>query len=202
MAAPLSDELISRHMPSSAWGEVMPGLFVGNLTSEAKLRDLANSSDHRQQSNIKVIVTVISVLSNANLVRFASDAIEKQWRGLADAGDDGPELEIRHVTIPLKDVAESDLLAVLPNALAAIDSARCDMADNCNSRRICLVHCARGASRSVSLVIAYLLSRHPDRFKTVDEALAHVRTVRPQAQPNIGFALSLRQFERQLQRDT
>ena len=175
---------------------------MGNLTAVVKLRDLASSSDGGHQLNIKVIVTVISVLSNANLVRFASDAIEKQ-RGLADAGDDGPELEIRHVTIPLKDVAESDLLAVLPDALAAIDSALgCDVADNCNSRRICLVHCARGASRSVSVVIAYLLSRHPDRFKTVDDALALVRTVRPQAEPNIGFALSLRQFERQLQRDT
>ncbi|KAL9185224.1 hypothetical protein ACHAXT_003001 [Thalassiosira profunda] len=187
-------------MPSSAWGEVMPGLFVGNLTAVAKLRDLAKC-DGGQPSNIAVIVTVISVLSNANLVRFASDAIEKQRRGLADTGDNGPELEIRHVTIPLKDVVESDLLSVLPDALAAIDSAGCDMADNCNSRRICLVHCARGASRSVSVVIAYLLSRHPDRFKTVDDALALVRTVRPQAQPNIGFVLSLRQFEKQLERN-
>ena len=53
-------------------------------------------------------------------------------------------------------------------------------------------------ARSVSVVIGYLLSRHSNRFKTFDDALRHVRTVRPMACPNIGFALALRQFEREL----
>lgn len=130
--------------------------------------------------------------------------------------------DIRHVIIPLKDAVNSDLLSVLPNALTAIDEALGHHAnhttqvadlendskstnntneDDYNLQRICLVHCAKGASRSVSVVIAYLLSRKSQEFKNFDEALEHVRTVRPQAMPNIGFALALRQFERKVRNE-
>ena len=114
------------------------------------------------------------------------------------------------MVIPLKDTVESDLLSILPNVMEAIDAALDGNtinnpsksgtvhSDDDNSKRVCLVMCAKGASRSVSVIIGYLLSRHSNRFKTFDDALKHVRTVRPMACPNIGFSLALRQFEREL----
>lgn len=56
-----------------------------------------------------------------------------------------------------------------------------------------LVHCASGISRSVSMVLAYLISEHKD-ITNVDDALAFVRKNRPQANPNLGFRFQLDQF--------
>ena len=64
--------------------------------------------------------------------------------------------------------------------------------------RICLVHCAKGASRSASIVIGYLLSRYPDEFPSFDDALGHVRRVRPHALPNVRFAVDLRRYAKDI----
>ena len=55
-----------------------------------------------------------------------------------------------------------------------------------------LVHCASGVSRSVSMVLAYLIA--DKMYDSVDDALAFVRKNRPQASPNIGFRMQLEQL--------
>jgi predicted protein tyrosine phosphatase len=133
---------------------------------------------------------------------------------------------IKHVVFTLEDKFDADLLSMLPSALEAIDEALGvdtnnasspitpsdneslgtettikpigDDDDNDSPERICLVHCFKGMSRSVSVIIAYLLSRHPQRFKSFEEALRHVRNERPIACPNVGFALALRQFQKSI----
>ncbi|ETV82480.1 hypothetical protein H257_05104 [Aphanomyces astaci] len=54
-----------------------------------------------------------------------------------------------------------------------------------------LVHCFAGKSRSATLVIAYLIATH---HMSYESALALVRQVRPQAQPNEGFAVQLNMY--------
>ena len=133
---------------------------------------------------------------------------------------------IKHIVFSLEDKSDADLLSMLPSALEAIDealgvnfnrplsSSPIDIAssdienlgtkstitsisdENDSPERICLVHCLKGMSRSVSVIIAYLLSRHSHRFKSFEEALQHVRNERPIACPNVGFALALRQFQK------
>jgi len=56
------------------------------------------------------------------------------------------------------------------------------------------VHCAQGISRSVTLVLAYLIA---DAKLSFEDALQFVRNRRPQAMPNIAFALKLRVWEKQ-----
>jgi len=56
------------------------------------------------------------------------------------------------------------------------------------------VHCAQGVSRSVTLVLAYMIA---DQKKSFEELLRIVRQKRKQAQPNVAFALKLRVWERQ-----
>lgn len=52
-----------------------------------------------------------------------------------------------------------------------------------------LVHCFKGLSRSVSLVIYYMVTRLG--FSSVDLALSHIQKVRPEVHPNSGFLRKL-----------
>ncbi|XP_034385827.1 dual specificity protein phosphatase 22-B-like [Cyclopterus lumpus] len=56
----------------------------------------------------------------------------------------------------------------------------------------CLVHCVAGVSRSVTLVVAYIMTATGRGWV---ESLAAVRAVRPCAGPNLGFLRQLEEFE-------
>ncbi|KAI9545089.1 Dual specificity protein phosphatase 22-B [Dissostichus eleginoides] len=56
----------------------------------------------------------------------------------------------------------------------------------------CLVHCVAGVSRSVTLVVAYIMTGTGRGWV---ESLAAVRTARPCAGPNLGFLRQLEEFE-------
>jgi hypothetical protein len=56
-----------------------------------------------------------------------------------------------------------------------------------------LVHCAGGVSRSATVVLGYLMSR---RGLTFDQSLTELRRARPWVNPNAGFVLQLREWER------
>ncbi|KAI4378880.1 hypothetical protein MLD38_016302 [Melastoma candidum] len=58
-----------------------------------------------------------------------------------------------------------------------------------------LVHCFVGRSRSVTIVVAYMMKKHG---MTYLQALEHVKSRRPQACPNSGFVSQLRDFEKSL----
>ncbi|KAG8045135.1 hypothetical protein GUJ93_ZPchr0008g13835 [Zizania palustris] len=62
-----------------------------------------------------------------------------------------------------------------------------------------LVHCFAGRSRSVTIVVAYLMKKHQMSFQS---ALSLVRSKRPQVAPNEGFMCQLENFEKSLQGPT
>ena len=55
-----------------------------------------------------------------------------------------------------------------------------------------LVHCNAGISRSVSIVVAFLMCR---RQKSLCEGISQVKAARPRAQPNAGFLKQLKMYE-------
>ncbi|XP_018615680.1 dual specificity protein phosphatase 22-B-like [Scleropages formosus] len=57
----------------------------------------------------------------------------------------------------------------------------------------CLVHCLAGVSRSVTLVVAYIMTVTELGWQ---DALAAVRAARSSANPNLGFQRQLADFER------
>ncbi|KAG8658728.1 dual specificity protein phosphatase 1 isoform X2 [Manihot esculenta] len=59
-----------------------------------------------------------------------------------------------------------------------------------------LVHCFVGRSRSVTIVVSYLMRKHG---MSLSQALDHVKKRRPQAAPNLGFISQLQDFEKSLQ---
>ncbi|KAM9761985.1 dual specificity protein phosphatase 22-B-like [Menidia menidia] len=56
----------------------------------------------------------------------------------------------------------------------------------------CLVHCVAGVSRSVTLVVAYIMTVTGRGWV---QSLAAVRSARPCAGPNLGFLRQLEEFE-------
>ncbi|XP_059420176.1 dual specificity protein phosphatase 22-B [Carassius carassius] len=56
----------------------------------------------------------------------------------------------------------------------------------------CLVHCLAGVSRSVTLVVAYVMTVTTLGWQ---EALSAVKVARPCASPNVGFQNQLQEFE-------
>jgi histidinol-phosphate aminotransferase len=60
-------------------------------------------------------------------------------------------------------------------------------------RRV-LLHCEMGISRSPSLAVCYM---HELQGMTIDEALAHVKSIRPRADPHPDLMGSIRAYYRQ-----
>ncbi len=57
---------------------------------------------------------------------------------------------------------------------------------------VCLVHCSAGGSRSVAMIMAFLVV--VDQY-TTDQALAHIYEKRPGVAPNFGFVNQLKDLE-------
>ncbi|KAH7522383.1 hypothetical protein FEM48_Zijuj07G0132500 [Ziziphus jujuba var. spinosa] len=58
-----------------------------------------------------------------------------------------------------------------------------------------LVHCFVGRSRSVTIVVAYMMRKHG---MSLSQALDHVKSRRQQASPNAGFISQLEDYEKSL----
>eukprot|EP00929_Paragymnodinium_shiwhaense_P049818 TRINITY_DN25124_c0_g1_i1.p1 TRINITY_DN25124_c0_g1~~TRINITY_DN25124_c0_g1_i1.p1 ORF type:complete len:727 (-),score=211.64 TRINITY_DN25124_c0_g1_i1:271-2451(-) len=90
----------------------------------------------------------------------------------ADLGED-----IAWHRLALADVESQDLQAAFEEGLRIIDQAVA------KGGKV-LVHCHEGRSRSVSMCLAYMMTREK---KTFADAMNFVKSKRPQARPNAGF---------------
>ena len=86
-----------------------------------------------------------------------------------------------NLLLPLTDQKGAELAPHLPTACEFLDRAKA-------SGRACLVHCMVGASRSVAVVLAYLMAREG---MGLGHAWRLVKQRRPVARPNRGFAEQL-----------
>uniref|UniRef100_A0A7S2WMZ6 Protein-serine/threonine phosphatase n=1 Tax=Rhizochromulina marina TaxID=1034831 RepID=A0A7S2WMZ6_9STRA len=95
------------------------------------------------------------------------------------------EVPSHHLLLSIDDKPGTDLVALLPEAL--------DFVLRGQAVGGVLVHCFQGKSRSVAVVMAYLMiTEGIDHL----EALEQIRLVRPVAAPNLGFILQLRRWGR------
>eukprot|EP00434_Breviolum_minutum_P029090 symbB.v1.2.025730.t1/scaffold2516.1/size77141/5 len=92
---------------------------------------------------------------------------------------------LKYKVIPVMDTKSSDIRAYIPDAVEFIDEV---LAGNGKV----LVHCMVGASRSVSLVLAWLVAHCRIPLK---QAFQLVRSKRHQARPNRSFCEQLMNFE-------
>ena len=90
-------------------------------------------------------------------------------------------------SLAVADSPETDLAAHFEASLAFIDAARA-------SGGVVFVHCFAGRSRAVTVAAAWLIRA---QGLSLDQALAHIRAVRPSAAPNSGFLKQLAAFAKQ-----
>lgn len=81
------------------------------------------------------------------------------------------------MSLKLKDQSETNILEKLEESNNFIQKA-------VNNKENILIHCFQGKSRSVTLIVGYLMKYHK---MTRDQALELIRKVRPIASPNYGF---------------
>ena len=171
--------------------EICPGLWLGGLAAVSEIHKLARRW------------TVISVLKSAKLSEFLQKALQeiKQKDAAITTNKNNASCGVvqEHIEWELPDQSRADFLSsrlieILERMDPAIMSIQEAMsAQNKDLPRACLVHCAFGVSRSVSVCAAWLLSRH--RCTSLAEALDCIRKVRPEASPNMGFLAGLRALE-------
>ncbi|WPK27120.1 hypothetical protein PUMCH_004493 [Australozyma saopauloensis] len=95
--------------------------------------------------------------------------------------------------IDITDEPTSNLIDYLDKAMEFMDEALCGDALNSEKHKgTVLVHCAQGQSRSVAVVIAYLMYKYKLTYK---QALHAVKRKVPDAEPNSGFVKQLALFQ-------
>jgi protein-tyrosine phosphatase len=147
--------------------EILPGLWIGSL---AAVR-------HASSDDSGVQWTIISILDSEKLIRL-SQALMAQ------------SSNIRHTIWNLPDRGSADFLSDrLSTILDLIDES---LPSRETPKKGCLVHCAQGISRSAAVCAAWYMSR---KKASLEQALAIIRQVRPQALPNLGFIACLRAIE-------
>jgi len=104
---------------------------------------------------------------------------------LAELNESDLGSDIEWHRLPLQDTEDQDITAVLDEALRIIDRVAA------TGGKI-LVYCHEGRSRSVSVCLAYFITR--ERMSLAD-ALSFVKSHRPEANPNAGFLRQLMAIE-------
>jgi protein-tyrosine phosphatase len=99
--------------------------------------------------------------------------------------------EISYINLKLTDQLNSDLFVHFDDAFYFLDQV------NRNGGKV-LVHCQLGKSRSVAMVIAYLIR---SQRMSYEDAYKFVKSKRKVALPNIGFIKQLRDLEKQIGAD-
>ena len=172
MSIPFNDEVgIERFRQTrrAKMQEIIPGLWLG---SQEALYD----EDLLERHDITHIISVMPSFINTEGVRttrLSSDVYQ-----FYDAG-------ISRLIIPAEDIPTQNLLQYFPRSTEFI------LAALCNSGRV-LVHCLAGASRSPTVVAAFLMEVY--RFSP-SQAIGKIRESRPLVRPIIGFFDQLQVYE-------
>jgi hypothetical protein len=100
------------------------------------------------------------------------------------------EYGIVHKSLGVQDNATTNIANIFEECFDFISTARMNGG-------IVLIYCFQGKSRSVTVACAYLMKKYS---MPLMYALENIRVARPVAQPNLGFMVILRRFEKQVLR--
>eukprot|EP00934_Nitzschia_sp_Nitz4_P008761 Nitzschia sp. Nitz4//scaffold140_size61219//5791//6339//NITZ4_006430-RA/size61219-processed-gene-0.41-mRNA-1//1//CDS//3329536197//8751//frame0 len=149
----------------SCSAEIIPGLWIGSLGALSSLE-----ADEKEW-------LIVTILNGNSLIAIARSIVQRSEATC-----------VEHEVWKLPDISIGDFLSPeLSRILSRMDHYIE------NGERACLVHCARGISRSAAVCTAWLLSR---RELSLEQATDKIRAVRPQMAPNMGFVASLKALEK------
>ena len=178
-----------------ALGQILPGFWIGRLAAVRGIFEFQDASsqnetaDHQEEE-----WTVISILSSNSIILTVTDTLEEEQRKF------GRQLVTRHEVWDLPDKAHADfvsdrlaeILTIISNSLDPPATPTTPTSQTKRPRRNCLIHCARGVSRSAAVCAAWLISRGG---YTLPESLDLIRSTRD-VNPNLGFLAGLRAIEK------
>ena len=121
-----------------------------------------------------LIVQELNITAILTLLSESTQKLEGFW------GD--------HRIIPMEDAEGYDISVQIQEGICFID-------DHLLKGDNIIVHCMAGASRSPTIVIAYLMKKN---LWTFDKAFAFTKEKRPRTKPNSYFVLKLKEFEKTL----
>ncbi|KAJ9631223.1 hypothetical protein H2204_008308 [Knufia peltigerae] len=146
---------------------IIPGLYLSDIQTACAVLSPYYPAPHRPE--IKYVLSIIDRPDRTPKVHP-----EDEWKFVLKF-------------LKLRDVGSDDLLEILGEACEFIRSS---MKNNDGG---ILVHCAKGISRSASVVLAFIME---DMCLDYDTALRYVRQSRSKVKPNPGFEAQLQLWER------
>ena len=189
---------VNRETDSGNLAEIVPGLWIGALAGLRQV--LKNSSFSTANKNW----TIITILDSEKLLSLTKLLLAQHPSTDGKISNRNSRI-VAHEVWKLKDRPNSDfisqrlsqILQVMDDALPTLTlkptSTIPQQSITANDdNKACLVHCAKGISRSAAVCAAWYISR---RHTSIQETMAVIRMVRPQAQPNLGFLAGLRAIE-------
>ncbi|XP_070566258.1 dual specificity protein phosphatase 19-like [Ptychodera flava] len=107
---------------------------------------------------------------------------------VASLVDNHFENEFKYLKLNILDLPETDITSYFDQCFQFIDGAK-------TSGGVALIHCNAGVSRSVSIIVAYLMTTEKI---PMEESMRQLKQVRPAVGPNQGFKQQLQQYEKQV----
>ncbi|KAJ8012146.1 hypothetical protein DPEC_G00065640 [Dallia pectoralis] len=155
--------------------KVLPDLYLGNFKDARDREQLARNN----------ITHILSIHDSAApiLPGWLQQPESAEARGGLHEGVGGREMT--YLCISAADLPTQNLMQHFKQSIVFMHESRL-------KGEGCLVHCLAGVSRSVTLVVAYIMTVTGLGWK---ETLAAVRAARSCASPNLGFQHQLEEFE-------
>jgi len=145
------------------------------------IKDFLYISSYKTASTI----TDLKSLKITNIINCSGDLCE-------NLSPDSSLLDIEYLTLNIKDNVSENIECLFFKCINYINEIK-------SKKGRVLIHCYKGVSRSVSIVIAYLIYLYKWNY---DEAFDFVQSKRSMANPNIGFYLQLKTFHQRLNLDS
>ena len=187
--------------------EEKPGIKKNNRISLDTIKDIPKYSriktnrndcyyNKRQEEDYNEIIKEFLYISSYKAASTVTDLKNLKITNIINCSGDlcqnlKPEsslLNIDYLTLNIKDNVSENIECLFFKCINYINKVK-----EKNGR--VLIHCYKGVSRSVSIVIAYLIYLYK---WTYDEAFDFVQSKRSIANPNIGFYLQLKTFHKRL----
>ena len=154
-----------------------------------------NTNDKNQDEDYNEIIKDFLYISGYKTASTLSDLQKLQITNIINCSGDlcenlskDDELGIKYLTLNIRDNVSENIECLFFKCINYIDEVK-------EKKGKVLIHCYKGISRSVSILIAYLI--YINKW-TYDEAFDFVQLKRSIANPNIGFYLQLKTFYKRI----
>ena len=148
----------------------------------------ANVSERQRPSASKILPHVyLGNFASSTNPAFLRDRNIKYVLNVTPSPSVNPQPDIEYLSIPVNDNEKEDILSNFEQSIEFINKAGPD--------KHVLVHCHFGISRSVTMVIVYVMK---EKGWPLARAMKFVRDRHPNGEPNFGFFHQMCEYEKKL----